>query len=374
MHDQTTERRGGFEWESVIVAEDGPPITFDETTRWDRWDRDFDEAGFDLPPWAIGPFTKHPANPILAPTAGEWDCGRFGGGVHNGSILRVDGRFHYVYRGERNIDTGDVPGMQAGYMCDIGLAVSDDGVTFEKDYATGPFFRHGADRQYSFEDVSCVLHDGTWHLFCNRWFWPDMNNPATSGAFLATSTDLRNWTKHGLCFPRAGRIHRNPVIVQTPENVAARVGGRFVMYLNDGLIATSDDMLHWESQDIADPWPGGENCFALVDWSPDHSDRILVFTGGPHSGHFYAVGEVLVDSARPDLALEWLPRPVLTADPAIPWENGRSAAAPHTPISRMLDCIFFNGLTRHDGRWWAYYGGSEIYTCLATAPAPGWQP
>lgn len=358
-----------FSWERDIAPEEGPPITFTEEVRWDRWDRDFDEAAYTPPPWAIGPFAKYAGNPVLAPTAGGWDCGRFGGGVHNGSILQVDGRFAYVYRGEREMEPGAVPGMAGGYMCDIGLALSDDGVTFTRDEEASPFFRLGRDSKYSFEDVSCVRYGGLYYLFCNRWFWPDMDNPATSGAFLATSPDLRTWTKHGLCFPDAKRIHRNPVIVQTPENEAARLGYGFVMYLNDGLIATSDDLIHWHSREVADPWPGGENCFAVVDWDERYPDNILVFTGGPHSGHFYAVGEVLVDRNEPDRAVEWLPRPVLTADPAIPWENGLTAEEPHKPISRMLDCIFFNGLTRRDGKWWAYYGGSEVYTCLATAPA-----
>ena len=46
-----------------------------------------------------------------------------------------------------------------------------------------------------------------------------------------------------------------------------------------------------------------------------------------------------------------------------------TAEAPHKPISSFADCIFFNGLTRHRGKWWLYYGGSEYYTCLATSPA-----
>jgi predicted GH43/DUF377 family glycosyl hydrolase len=139
------------------------------------------------------------------------------------------------------------------------------------------------------------------------------------------------------------------------------------MYLNHGLIAYSDDLLHWESRDVETPWPGGEHCFALADWDERFADRVLLFTGGPHSGHFYAVGEVLVDRDQPDRALEWLPRPVLAADPAIPWEDGRGAHPPHNRVSNMLDCIFFSGLTQYAGRWWMYYGGSEVYTCLATA-------
>jgi hypothetical protein len=63
-----------FSWERSIAPEEGPPITFSEEVRWDRWDRDFDEAGYTPPPWTIGPFAKFAGNPILAPTAGAWDC------------------------------------------------------------------------------------------------------------------------------------------------------------------------------------------------------------------------------------------------------------------------------------------------------------
>src|SRR5271157_3252134 len=55
-------------------------------------------------PWAIGPFTKHPGNPILAPTPGAWDTGRMDGGVHNGGVVVRNGLFYYVYRGERPLD------------------------------------------------------------------------------------------------------------------------------------------------------------------------------------------------------------------------------------------------------------------------------
>ncbi len=47
---------------------------------------------------------------------------------------------------------------------------------------------------------------------------------------------------------------------------------------------------------------------------------------------------------------------------------GFTAEAPHSPISSYADCIFFNGLTQHNGKWWVYYGGSEYNTCLANAP------
>jgi predicted GH43/DUF377 family glycosyl hydrolase len=188
---------------------------------------------------------------------------------------------------------------------------------------------------------------------------------------LATSQDLTHWTKLGLLFPHATEIHRNPVVLQNPENEAVKANGKFIMYLDFGLIAYSQDLIHWTSKKVAHPWPGGENCVALADWSAKYPKRILLFTAGPHSGHFYGVGEVLIDRNDPEKAIEWLPRPIFFAETKYPWEDGKAARPPHQRISPYHDTIFFNGLTRHDGRWWMYYGGSEYYTCLATAPAAG---
>ena len=48
-----------------------------------------------------------------------------------------------------------------------------------------------------------------------------------------------------------------------------------------------------------------------------------------------------------------------------PWENGFSDDENPVPISHWRDTIFLTGMTLHNGKWWAYYGGSEYYTCLA---------
>jgi predicted GH43/DUF377 family glycosyl hydrolase len=339
----------------------------------DRWWGDFSH---DLPeqadmfadnPWALGPFEKYAGNPVLAPTPGAWDRGRFGGGVHNGSVIVKDGKFYYVYRGERPIDI-ERP-SRIDYICDIGVAVSTDGVHFEKAAAHSPFFRRGEDRRYSYEDVNIAKWGDTYYLFCNQWLWGDEKNTKLNGTFLATSRDLLNWQKVGIVFPNAGRIHRNAVVLQNPQNEAVRVGGKFVMYINDRLVAYSTDMLHWESRENPNHWPGGEGCFALADHDPGRPDDIILFTGGSHTGHFYAVGEVRLSKSDPEKPLAWLPRSPLFAEPKYPYEHGFTARAPHRPISSFADCIFFNGLTRRRGRWWLYYGGGEYYTCLATSPA-----
>jgi len=314
--------------------------------------------------WAVGPFEKYGQNPVLSPTSSSWDSGRFSGGVHNGSILVKDGIFYYVYRGERPIDIPQVGAMD--YICDIGVATSRDGSTFVKDTIHSPFFRKGEDRRFSYEDVNVVQHEDTYYLFCNQWLWGDQDNPRLNGTFLATSKDLLNWQKMGIVFPDAKRIHRNAVVLQDPQNRAIRVNGKFVMYVNGGLIAYSEDMMHWDSHENENRWPGGECCFALGEYS-ENRDSIILFTGGAHCGHFYAVGEVLISRSDVTKPLRWLPRSPLFAETKYPFENGFSASQPRQMVSSFADCIFFNGLTRHGDHWWLYYGGSEYYTCLATA-------
>jgi len=351
---------GIFDWQFPGKGEE---YGYDEKKWWGGFPKDFDPAKYRVPDWIIGPFTKYPGNPIMEPTSGSWDRGHYGGGVHNGSVLVVDGQFWYVYRGERELD------RKPGYICDIGLATSKDGIHFTKDTAHSPFFGKGKDKNFSFEDVCLVRYKGKYYLFCNVWDWTRAEDPKASGAFLATSKDMVHWTKRGLIFPRASEIHRNPVVLQSPNNEAVKANGKFVMYLDSGLLAYSGDLIHWTSKKVVHPWPGGENCVALADWNPKHLNNILLFTAGPHSGHFYGVGEVLLDRNDPEKAIEWLPRPIFCAEAKYPWEDGKAAKPPHQPVSMFHDTIFFTGLTRHDGEWWMYYGGSEYYTCLANAPA-----
>jgi predicted GH43/DUF377 family glycosyl hydrolase len=347
---------------------------YDPDTYWGGFSRDSVPDDYTLPGWAIGPFEKHSANPVFGPAAEGWDRGRFGGGVHNGAVLHREGAFHYLYRGEEPIPEDFWGGEAAGatdmqeidYICDIGLATSTDGLSFTRDTEHSPFFRTGDDRAFSFEDTCVVEHEGRYYLFCNKWDWKDHDNPHKSGAFVAVSDDMRHWQSHGLVFPEADHIHRNPVILQDPANRAVAVDGRFVMYLNNGLIAYSEDLLHWESKSVENLWPGGEGCFALAHHSVDHPNDIVLFTGGHHTGHFYAIGEVRLSLSDPETALEWLPRPVLIAEDRFPWEDARSVDDPDQLVSPFRDTIFFTGMTLHDGHWWMYYGGSEVYTCLAT--------
>ena len=362
---------GFFEWQfsNKDYQKLWKEMSYDEEKYWGGFSREPLSENYSLPDWAIGPLSKYEGNPIFAPSKSGWDRGRFGGGVHNGSVVKKDGKFYYIYRGEQELpfkDRREYRDCPIDYICDIGLAVSGDGIRFERVGNSG-FFRAGEDEKYSFEDACVVKYQDTYYLFCNRWDWLNREDPSICGVFLAISKDLTRWEKIGLIFPDAKIIHRNPVVIQNPDNNAVKINGKFVMYLNNGLIAYSKDLIHWESHSVKNLWPGGEGCCAVTDYSQKHKDKIVLFTGGHHTGHFYAIGEVLFSKGNPEEPIEWLPKPILYAEPEYPWENGLSASPPHVPVSYWRDTIFFTGMTRFNDKWYIYYGGSEYYTCLATA-------
>jgi predicted GH43/DUF377 family glycosyl hydrolase len=364
---------GFFDWQFSTKSheERWKENCYNEEKYWGGFSREpFDAESYKLPDWAIGPFTKHKGNPIFAPNPKGWDCGHFGGGVHNGSVLIKEGRFYYVYRGEFPLKPEDMAREDIDYCCDVGTAVSDDGVLFKRIENGGGALRPGGSEKYSFEDINVVSHRGRYYMFLNRWDWANIENPQVSGVFIAVSDDLISWEKIGLAFPEAKRIHRNGCVLQNPQNEAVKVNGRFVMYINNGLMGFSDDLIHWESAENPHSWPGGECSVALTDYRKNDGDSILLMTGGPHTGHFYAAGEVLFNKADVMKPLEWLPRPILCAEEKYPWEAGFSADG-GKPVSYWRDTVFFTGITFHDDKWLVYYGGSEYYTCLATAPYKG---
>ena len=347
---------------------------FNEEKYWGGFSRErFDAASYVLPDWAIGPFEKYAGNPVLMPDPDGWDCGHFGGGVHNGSVLKKDGHLYYIYRGEFPVPD-DEPRFESrrkagfDYLCDIGVAVSDDGIHYRR--LADPVMSRPDDWMFSFEDVNCIEHEGRYYMFLNRWDWERFNDPSVCGVYLAVSDDLIHWEHKGLVFPNAKRIHRNGTVLQDPNNRAVRdARGKFVMYINDQLIAYSGDLYHWESKEMDAVWPGGECAMAFANTHPTNKDYLVLFTGGNHTGHFYAKGEVLFSLKDPERPIDWLPRPVLAADQKIPHENGYSAEPPHKPVSYWRDTVFICGMTLFKGKWYAYYGGSEYYTCLATARA-----
>lgn len=358
-------QEGFFDWQSIKRKKIREKQQYNEELYWGEFTREIvDESK--LPQWAIGPFVKHD-KPVFEPSKSSWDTGYISGGVHNGSIIQHNGYMYYIYRGEMphelitNKDDSSPIEVVTDYVCDIGVARSLDGINFER--VAGPLFRHGKDEKYSFEDVNCVKHGEIFYMYCNRWNFHEPLNTTESGVVLSMSKDLITWSKPQLVFKDAKQIHRNACVIQSPQNEAVKVQGQFVMYLNNFLIAYSKDLVNWQSKVSEHRWPGGEGCFAL---SNHRGEDIVLFTGGHHSGHFYAVGEVLFSQKDVTKPITWLQRPILKADER-PYENGYDYRNPKKLVSNWRDTVFFTGMTLYKNTWMMYYGGSEFYTCLATS-------
>lgn len=316
------------------------------------------------PPWAIGPFEKHAANPVLSPSERGFDSWA----VYNAAVAVHDGFFHMYYRAE-SLDEADTPYCGTSR---IGLAVSADGVAWTRPF-TAPLIdaTDAWEVPGGCEDPRIVKVGSVWHLLYTAYFWP-------KGVVLcyAVSSDLLRWEKRGPVFPREtlhGVHSKSACPVCDPSGNAVRIDGRYVLYTNDQL-ALSDDFEHWDVEPLrAAAFSGrlNEVCVAVTDHRSPGRDDIVLFVAGtldrvPGAGdRFYAVGEALMSRKNPRERLDVVPGAVLAA--AQPFE--RSTERLHMVADAAKGCIFPCSLFRHAGRWWMYYGAADREVGLATAPA-----
>ena len=154
--------------------------------------------------------------------------------VFNPAAVVHDGRLHLLFRAE------DHDGPYAG-TSRLGLAISDDGIHF--DVASEPVL-HPADDDFrslewpgGCEDPRVVVApDGGFVCLYTAF------EGTTAVLCVATSPDLRAWTKHGPAFrgtPHEGRWSKSGAVVTAFEGdqlVATRLDGRFWMYWGEGIV------------------------------------------------------------------------------------------------------------------------------------------
>ncbi|MFT4568305.1 MAG: putative GH43/DUF377 family glycosyl hydrolase, partial [Saprospiraceae bacterium] len=201
--------------------------------------------------WQLGPFEKVDSiNPILQPTATQqftdpitneivqWE----GRNVLNPSALVKDGKVYMIYRAQDEAMTSR-----------LGLAVSEDGLHFKKEAA--PIFYPDNDDMKSYEweggveDPRIVeSEDGRYILTYSSY------DGKTARLCIASSTDLRFWTKHGLVlgegkykdqWSKAGAIVSRR---EAGKIIATKINGKYWMYFGDTnlFMASSDDLIKWE--------------------------------------------------------------------------------------------------------------------------------
>lgn len=315
----------------------------------------FEDARFPL-----GPFQPHPDNPILRPLGDSWESAN----LYNPAALVVDEQVVLLYRAHAE----DI-------VSHIGIAFSDDGYHFEREAAPILSPEHDYER-FGCEDPRVVFIDGTYYLTYTGW------DRTMAQLCLATSTDLRNWTKHGPLFddfdtfktmdPRGHNWSKAGVIVPF------QMQGRWWMYFGEGGIywATSQDLIHWkpgatDDEPMYAPTPGSFDADLVeIGTSPVLTDTgllVMLINGATRSVHEdrvdvdYRCGQIAIDPARPTQVLARMQRP---------WLQPQTFEDLNGLISNVT---FVEGLVKFQNKWFAYYGQSD--TTLAVAvhdPALSW--
>jgi predicted GH43/DUF377 family glycosyl hydrolase/lysophospholipase L1-like esterase len=344
------------------------------------------------PKWVIGPFTRPvTGNPVISPNPAStfvepiehkpvaWEA------LHtfNPAAIVRHGKVYVLYRAEDNSGAMEI----GGHTSRLGLAESSDGVHFKREGE--PVFYAAMDDQKArewpggVEDPRIVERDdGTYVLTYTQW------NRKTYSVGIATSRDLKHWTKYGPAFLTAlGGKYANlmyksaGIVTQLKDGklIAAKIAGRYWMYWGEGSIklATSDDAIHWipvedmhgKLVELLRPRVGHfDSTFPETGPPPVLTSAGIVVLyngknategGDPSLGpSAYAAGEALFEASNPANLLTQTDKPVLK--PELPYEKTGQYGAGTT---------FAEGLVFFHNKWFLYYGCADSLVAVATAPA-----
>jgi predicted GH43/DUF377 family glycosyl hydrolase len=332
--------------------------------------------------WMLGPFhrpenatpilTANPASqfqdPILNTTV-QWESMAT---FNPAAIVRSDTIF-VLYRAEEKLGEKEI----GGHRSRIGMAYSTDGATYHR--LSTPIFYPNNDDQKKYEwpggveDPRIVqTEEGMYVLTYTQW------NREFPRLAVATSTNLRDWKKHGPIFEdyENGKYHnqetKSGAIVTHLHNgklVAAKINGTYWMYFGVPHIwlAHSEDFIHWTPVEthegklapVLSPRPGYFDSW-LVEAGPPPilTDKGIVVPynagnskaiGVPTLGNrIYTGGQALFDTATPWKLLDRSDTPFIR--PELPFETSGQYEDGTT---------FIEGLVYFEGQWLLYYGTAD---------------
>lgn len=348
-----------------------------------------------LPSWAIGPFTRRvDAQPVIRPNTNSlFACPLSGTNVSweyhhtfNPAAITRDGKIIVLYRAEGIVAGNDSEKKGIGrYTSRFGYGASTDGITFERD--PHPVYYPAQDDQQKYEWTGGCEDprlaegpDGTYVVTYTQY---------PSGTWrlgIASSKDLKTWTKHGSPFegtPFAKSKVKSAAIVHEVKDgklVAAKINGKFWMYFGEHevMIASSDDLIHWTPVQGPDgkmliimKTRDGYFDSALTEIGPQSiltKDGIVVTYNGKNanptrngdptlSSGVYTCGQALFDKNDPTKYVTRLDHPFFK--PELDWEKSGQYKAGTT---------FAEGLTLFKNTWYLYYGCADTFVGVATAP------
>jgi len=349
--------------------------------------------------WALLNFAKvDSANPIMGPSA----VGQFldpilkkpvlweEKDVYNPAVVVRDGKIYMLYRAENKIST-------FGKASRIGLASSTDGIHFAREKEPVLYPANDAQKQYEWpggtEDPRVVEDaNGTYYMTYTAY------DGKLARLQVASSPDLRRWTKHGNAFggkyldkwSKSGSI----VSKYEPDGriVAAKIKGKYWMYWGDAQIwlATSDDLIHWTPLEMAPgekpPVPLRAQALTLANLKvvlPTRAgkfDSDLVESGPPAMLTDQGIRLIYNSRNVPAIGDTTLPEGTYTAAQALFDKNDPSRLLkrtdtyfmrpdkPYEQTGQVNQVVFLEGLARYKSTWFLYYGTADSKIAVATRP------
>lgn len=350
--------------------------------------------------WQLGPFVKvDSVNPILTPKITtaffcpvrketvKWEEKD----VFNPTAVVKDGKVQLLYRAE------DVVGKHHG-TSRIGLAESEDGLHFTRD--PEPVLYPEEDEFKKFEwEGGCedprIIQDEKGTYFMTYSAWPGGNSYLS----IASSKDLKNWTKHGPVFEEAlgGKYletwaKAGAIITKMVDGnmVAHKINGKYWMYWGDTdiFLATSNNLKDWtpveSSPDdtlqasfsdfkglkpIVSPRAGKFDSHIVEPGpAPIVTDKGIWMiynsrNGGDHMNKdlpegTYSAGQVLFDLNDPTKVIDRTDDYFITPEKDYEIEG---------QVNRVC---FVEGLVYYKNKWFLYYGTADSKIAVAVCDGP----
>lgn len=295
------------------------------------------------------------------------------------AIVKEDTLF-VLYRSEEKLDSKEI----GGHRSRIGMAYSIDGKVFHT--LDKPVFYPEKDGQFKneypggVEDPRIIeTEDGLYVMTYTQW------NREYPRLAVATSKDLRNWTKHGAIFENFenGKYHNQEtksgaIVTQLIEGKlkAVKINGKYWMYFGVPKIwlAHSEDLIHWiplethegKLASVLNPRPGYFDSW-LVEAGPPpiltKNGVVVLYNAGNSQNigikelgnRVYTAGQALFDAQAPWKLLDRTRNPFIK--PELPFEKSGQYKDGTT---------FVEGIAFFKNIWYLFYGTADSMVGLAT--------
>jgi predicted GH43/DUF377 family glycosyl hydrolase len=308
-------------------------------------------------------FTRSKFNPILKPLKKHaWEALK----TYNPAVIFDNGKYHLFYRA-----------VDKDGKSNIGYATSQDGENFSrhKSPIISPEYKY---ERRGIEDPRIVKINKKFLLTYNAY------DGQCAHLALATSTDLKNWTKRGLILPNWYLIKAKGFVVawdMAQQNKIAtkkwhKAGGIFSEKINDKYwmlfgdrhlwLATSTDGIKWQAinKPFIRPRIGFfDSAHVEMGPAPIKTDRgWLILYHGIDQTITYRLGFLLLDLKNPKKIIYRSSQPIL-------WPSAKYELKGKIDLTNdsKPKVIFCNGAVLIKNKLRVYYGAGDSTICTATA-------